>query len=105
VSEKPAYPAMPDRNELARQCADLRDQLSTLRDEYAQTQERASALLAAMELDAGKSVDEVAERAYDDKDSVLDLVKDRCWSAGYLEGLKAARLDIERLILAEKETA
>jgi hypothetical protein len=104
MSATGAY-GLDDRNDLARQCADLRDRLTALRDEYFEAQERASVLLAAMELDAGKSVDEVSESAYDDKDRVLDVVKDRCWSAGYLEGLKAARRGVEALIVAEKETA
>jgi hypothetical protein len=92
-----AYP-LDERNDLARQCADLRDQLATLRDEYAAVQERAAAVIAAFELDAGKTVDEVSERAYDDKDLVLDKVKDRCWENGYVEGLKAARNALDDLV-------
>ena len=93
-----------DRNRIARECADLRDQLNTLRDEYATAMENAAKQMAAMELDTGKTINDVADRAYDDKDQVLDVVKDRCWTEGYLEGLKAARLGIEHLIAEEKKS-
>lgn len=100
---QPERAAWDDRNHLARECADLRDQMATMRKEYDAAQERAALVIAAHELDSGKTVDEVSERAYDDKDDVLQQVKDRCWSEGYLEGLRAARNGVEALILTEKE--
>lgn len=87
-----------ERNKIARECADLRNQLSTLREEFLASQERAAVVIAAFELDAGKTVDEVSERAYDDKDQVLDKVKDRCWENGYVEGLQVARNTLDELV-------
>jgi hypothetical protein len=96
--------APPDRNELARQCADLRDQLTTLGAEYAAAQERFVVQLAALELDAGKTVDEVSDRAYDDKDLVLQHLMDRVWTEGYLEGLRAAESQVQKhRVLVQEE--
>jgi hypothetical protein len=93
----------PDRNELARACADLHDELDALKQEFADYQERMVAREAALELDAGKTVDEVADRAYDDKDLVLQLVKDRCYEEGEREGLLRARRAIETLITEARD--
>lgn len=95
---------IPDRNTLARQLADLRDQMDALREEYAATQERHVAIVAAFELDAGKIVDEVSDRAYDDKDMVVQNLKDRVYSEGYLEGLRSAERQMYELVKQERES-
>ena len=97
---------IPSRNELARQCADLRDELDTLKKRFAEYQEAAARDRAALELDAGKSVYEVAETAYEDAYTVLDLVKDRCYEEGEHEGLLRARAALDPLIWpSDKESS
>jgi hypothetical protein len=88
----------PDRNVLARQVADLRDEMAGLRKEYAEHQERHIAIVAALELDRGKTVDEVTDEAYDDKDMVVQNLKDRVFEQGFEDGVRHARNSLDALL-------
>lgn len=91
-------PTLGDYNTLARENADLRDELHTLKDNITEEQEHYARAIAEARLSAGISPDEVYEDAY----KVLDRLKDRCWNNGCLDGLRAARNSIDTLLYSEQ---
>ena len=92
-----------ERNRLARQCADLRDSLDTLKAEASSAQQRHVEQLALHRL-PDMTVEEVAERLYQDEGRVWQILKEQLFHEGYIEGLAAARAATTALHLnAERE--
>lgn len=90
------------RNALARECADLRDSMATLKAEQAERQEATTRALAEIRLSTGKSVEDVTDEVYEDTHKVLQALKDRVWEQGYRDGLHEARNAMNQLYDRER---
>jgi len=82
ASDAPRRPTLGDWNRIARENADLRDEMATLRAEQAELQERWGRAIAEVRLAAGLTAAEVTDEVYEDAYDVLQRVKDRCWEQG-----------------------
>lgn len=92
-----------ERNAIARQHADALDDLAALKDEFAAFQERVVLDMAALRLATGKSIEDVSDTAYDDKEQVAQRLKDKCWNEGYIEGLYSAARHLDDYRITENE--
>lgn len=88
-----------------REAVDARDELATFRAERAEEQERYARALAELRLASNDNVDYVTDQIYEDAYKVLDRLKDRCWNEGYLEGIRACRIELDKLSARESESS
>lgn len=77
-------------NRLARELADLRDSYDTLAEEASQSQRDWLIERARLELAAGKKVDFAEEHLRDDGYNLAQVLYDRLYHEGFLEGLQVA---------------
>jgi hypothetical protein len=95
--------SLEERNRLARECSDLRDQLARERGERAEEQERWAKQWAEELLAGGKQPAEVTDIIYEDSHKVLETLKDRLWWNGYVEGIRSARNSLDEFLISEKQ--
>lgn len=87
-----------DPNILARQLADLRDEMETLRSEVARAQENWLVERARLEAAAGMTVDDIPEHLWEDGPRIAQACLDRVWDAGFRDGLQVAGQKIHALL-------
>lgn len=79
-----------ERNRLAREVADLKDEIAALRDEYARSQELNLIERARLQVAAGGTEDSISDEARDDGERIAQIVLDKVWHEGYLDALHHA---------------